>query len=1228
MKMRTKGKRILSLALVLVVLLTLLPSGVLPVSSQGVEQTTSQTEKHPMIGKFVKLKSSYPWMWRDPTSTVSQIQANASKLPSVLVIIDVYQYSSTITLYQLDAPEGEKWPADHPDPDFTGKYWIESDKVTVLEPCETCGKLGCESGHENWCDICKVDDCPNDHLRATVTDSEGKEQTIFVTGDLPDGAKLEVSIPEIDDKKLPNVFDIKVKDANGNYWQPGSAVTISIPVSDPAAKFVDVIHIIDHKEAIHDGLEYWPIEGADEDVLSLLAPAIAASDKAGYVAVEIFEKISVADGFIEFKTNSFSIYELSGNSFVSSDKDETIEFENGLFDSSNENTVVGDPFYATPDTVFTFETSDIVTGNASYGTFFTVKEGSEYVQLGTEVNVPVKILGVTVGNKKAVQVAIDENTPAGTSLKILFKTNYKAILREIIIVRPVDIKFHANLPEGISLTGNLPEDRVLSATGDTRIVTDGKQAHYTIPTTIPTAKNPNDANDTYKFLGWNTSPGGDGTFYRWDETNKKFVDPDGVDYIVLTQNINLYAMWEQAECTVTFDYNNGTGTKRSETVKYGTEVAMIAKPERPGYIFLGWCATLDGSTTRYQPATEDKEADAIAVKSNVTLYALWGVEFTINAVGGKMEMQMVTNDGLVFSELKHGDQGFQVTSSTSNSVTTTKYYIVKPESAFAELVFRFIPSGDNKTIRVGSSGSAVKFVQTNGQYTGAVEIGEQGLTETTVINFNVEDKLSVSYDTKGGTPQYDTTLVDKGSKVNPSGNRPDREGYDFAGWLAPNGNLVTGDYTINEDTIFTAMWTPKKFEVTVVAGNGIASVTGSNKYDYSSPVTVTATVKPGYRFVNWVGSGVANSASREYTFLVPNKNVTLTANADAIEYTITYILEGGTSVVTSQKYTVNDVIQLPTPTKEGFKFTGWKVTAGNSEWVLNHVYSLDQLTIASGQYGDVTLTAQWHQETYTVTWIADGSKTEAYKIGETIKLPSNPSKVGYYFDGWDGYTEGMTMPDEDVTFTAKWVKINYSIEFLESNGTQVEGVETITFDIENVTELQLPTPEKGGSNFLGWYTTRDLTGKPCDLETLSQLLLIQNDSKEVSVKLYAKWEASVTSMTIKVEGCNTTLDPNQSFLFTVEEPDGVKLKVTVLENGSVTIHGVTIGQTYTVTMDNAWSWRYSIKNGTDIQGNDNVTSAAVAGNCVTFTLGQNGMLTFKVTRNTDKWLDGNAYYRQ
>ena len=154
MRITKKGKRILSLVLAILLVLSVIPPQITAVDSN--DNDTS------VIGKTVKLTSSYPWLWTDPNNTNSQVQANASKLPAVMVIVGVHQFSASITLYQLDAAEGYTWPAGYPAENFTGKYWVESTKVAFVEICDKCGAVDCEKVHV-FCPYCNIYDCVLEH---------------------------------------------------------------------------------------------------------------------------------------------------------------------------------------------------------------------------------------------------------------------------------------------------------------------------------------------------------------------------------------------------------------------------------------------------------------------------------------------------------------------------------------------------------------------------------------------------------------------------------------------------------------------------------------------------------------------------------------------------------------------------------------------------------------------------------------------------------------------------------------------------------------------------------------------------------------------------------------------------------------------------------------------------------------------------------------------------------
>lgn len=95
-------------------------------------------------------------------------------------------------------------------------------------------------------------------------------------------------------------------------------------------------------------------------------------------------------------------------------------------------------------------------------------------------------------------------------------------------------------------------------------------------------------------------------------------------------------------------------------------------------------------------------------------------------------------------------------------------------------------------------------------------------------------------------------------------------------------------------------------------------------------------------------------------------------------------------------------------------------------------------------------------------------------------------------------------------------------------------------------------------------------------------------------------------LTITKSGCDTTLDPHQTFVFTVTGPNDFSMEVVIKGNGSTTITNLPAGD-YTVTEDTGWSWRYTPS------GNKLIGSP------------ESPEVIFSNTRTNDNWLDGNAY---
>ena len=528
----------------------------------------------------------------------------------------------------------------------------------------------------------------------------------------------------------------------------------------------------------------------------------------------------------------------------------------------------------------------------------------------------------------------------------------------------------------------------------------------------------------------------------------------------VTSNVTIYAKFTANSYSITYHGNGGEFSSNytaPASYTYGTEVNLPTSSNisKTGYILAGW---YDNSGFDGSPVSAISNTST-GVKE---FYAKWtpisySIRFNSNGGTGNMDNQV-----FAYGESKELSQN-----EFTNSGKTFKGWSTSQN-----------PADDSEI-----------------NYSDKASISNLSTTNNAVIDlyavWSVDD-YSITYNLGGGSVAGSNPTTYSVTSAAISLTNPTRNGYTFTGWTGTGLSEASTSVTIPSGSTgnreYTANWSPISYTVTFdeAGGDAISDL----PYNIESTSALGSTSRNGYTFTGWKVTTPAGNweedAVLSATETVTDKygDVTLTAQWTPTNYTVTFNPNGG-SAVSAMTYTINSTNTLPTTSKDGYTFNGWKVTTAAGNWVAN-----DNLGITyalNGNYGDVTLTAQWAVINYTISYdgltdaTVSGNPT-SYNIESNAITLNNPTKTGYTFAGWTGTglneaSTSVTIPSGsmgDRSYTATWNIITYEVQFYDKpeNAQDKQVIETRTYTIANPT-IEAPTvPGKNGYN--GAWSSYDL----------------------------------------------------------------------------------------------------------------------------------------------------------
>ena len=305
----------------------------------------------------------------------------------------------------------------------------------------------------------------------------------------------------------------------------------------------------------------------------------------------------------------------------------------------------------------------------------------------------------------------------------------------------------------------------------------------------------------------------------------------------------------------------------------------------------------------------------------------------------------------------------------------------------------------------------------------------EALTLYPVWNTN---KYTITFDTNGGSEIAPITQ-DYGTEITAPDN-PTRKGYTFKGWDKEIPKTMPA-----ENITVKAQWEINQYTITFDTNGGseIAPIT----QDYGTEITAPDNpTRKGYTFKGWY---------KEIPKTMPAENITVKAQWEINQYTITFDTNGGSEIAPITQDYGTEITAPDNPTRKGYTFKGW-----------------DKEIPKTMPAENITLKAQWEINQYTITFDTNGGSEIApitQDYGTKITAPANPTRKGYTFKGWDKEIP-KTMPAENITVKAQWKINQYTITFDTNGGSDIAP---ITQDYG--TEITAPdNPTRKGYTFKGW----------------------------------------------------------------------------------------------------------------------------------------------------------------
>ena len=686
-------------------------------------------------------------------------------------------------------------------------------------------------------------------------------------------------------------------------------------------------------------------------------------------------------------------------------------------------------------------------------------------------------------------------------------------------------------------------------------------------------------NSGYQIVGWSKEANANPTTWPLNKAGTTACNKGTTIYLV-AKNPNPQVTYTLNYHENTIDAVTNMPDPKTVTLKSSTSPVTFTvsdnKPVRDGYSFDGWADSATATVAQYRPGGT---IDVQHADSPKTVYAVWE----------KDDSPTPDIPAPSYDDLKSAIGMIQVTDVSTPSCGTKNYDLI--DNTQSE------PFNWTKTARQGQPGTYDVSIKTapyvakyNSEKAKAHELNDAGQTTLNLVISYKDNKKWVLDDGKAEiavkhTESTPTETLPKAPtadelkklemaemavlvKCDVDDAQQHTEAYGLLGeynedyivgepkkvgndWLC-DINYVPDPYVAEFNTAFptlkhiqndekidpvTLIWggenwqiktqgrvhVTEEYTVTFNAYGGFPTPDEQHVKSGEKAVLPVAPTLKGYTFAFWY-LGEDEQKATAYDFDTPvTGDITLTAKWNINKYTVTFDSYGGTPVPPKQEVEYGLTATKPDePTLKGHTFAFWYL--GEDE---QNATAYDFGTPVTE---NITLTAKWNINKYTVTFDTDGGTpvppNQEVEYGLTATEPTTaPTKTGYTFDGWylgDEKYDFSDAVEQNITLRAKWEAKQVVNVVIYRNGNFETPYKTVALDKQskgtvidlgklNIRDYYTPNAT-GKYEFYGWYNDgtwnsykKDPANAPDGLKTVTvngwtNIIAMVYDYEKVAVK--------------------------------------------------------------------------------------------------------------------------------